>query len=465
MGVDGISELFLHQIAYYENGILDSLKNTDKFTYADKRVSTIHNLLLGDYHYLKRDLSKNEDVFQKYFEAIEGAQELKDTFLLTEALRKMNTHILYRARDTLMSRTYLKIYGPLSQNSALDAFWYNYISLGYEFMLTENNIESADNSYMESLLENAFSVVEQESLLQAMLYQIKGVYMAHWLKDYKEANKSNLKAKKIYSTDSSWFAQNKLKGLEYNTNINYYKAGQFRKPISFFLNDLKRKKEPLLLMHTNEWLFKCYEGLKQYDSAHYYFKEMARIKEEMKQTENAASIRRFNTKYDFSKKEQELSELAQEKTMLQNRFYTLIPILGLVTLVLAIIYFLYRRYRKKSAALEVEKSETLQKLDELKQIVIKNHIVLKDKTKVYISDLMYIKADDHYLILFLSDGKNHFVRGKLKNIKEELPPNFIQCHRSYIVNSNFIKQINRESLTMINKERIPLSRSFKDKFR
>lgn len=112
--------------------------------------------------------------------------------------------------------------------------------------------------------------------------------------------------------------------------------------------------------------------------------------------------------------------------------------------------------------LERDKMESSKKIDELKRIVIKNHIVLKDKTKIYISDLMYIKADDHYLNIFTSDGKNHYVRGKLGQIKEELPPNFIQCHRSYLVNSNFIKQRSYNALTLMEKTNIPVSRSFKN---
>lgn len=113
--------------------------------------------------------------------------------------------------------------------------------------------------------------------------------------------------------------------------------------------------------------------------------------------------------------------------------------------------------------LREEKFENSIKIEELKNIVIKDYIVLKDKTKIYITDLMYVKSEDHYLSLYLSNGKNHFVRGKLKNIKEELPPNFVQCHRSYIVNRNFVKQINSESLTLLLQERIPLSRTYRNR--
>ena len=80
---------------------------------------------------------------------------------------------------------------------------------------------------------------------------------------------------------------------------------------------------------------------------------------------------------------------------------------------------------------------------------------------------MYIKSEDHFIKLFLNNGKSHFVRGKISQIKEELPPNFIQSHRSYIINSNYIKQINGNHITLIDKTEIPLSRlhrgNFKDK--
>jgi DNA-binding LytR/AlgR family response regulator len=134
-------------------------------------------------------------------------------------------------------------------------------------------------------------------------------------------------------------------------------------------------------------------------------------------------------------------------------------------LVFIFTFYLYKRYKTKSITLESEQSETLEKIEELKKIVIKNHIILKDKTKVYISDLMYIKAEDHYLWIYTNDTKKVFVRGKLNQIKEELPPNFIQSHRSYIINSNYIKQINNNHIILLDKTEIPLSRSHKNNFK
>ncbi|NER13563.1 hypothetical protein GWK08_08955 [Leptobacterium flavescens] len=135
-----------------------------------------------------------------------------------------------------------------------------------------------------------------------------------------------------------------------------------------------------------------------------------------------------------------------------------------LALLLIVLGGLFYWYREKSLRLQKEKSEALERMDALKKRVIKNHIVLKDKTKLYLSDLVYIKADGHYLNIFISNNKKHFVRYKLSKIMEDLPPNFIQCHKSYIVNLNYIKRINSKTVFLNNNRTVPLSRSFKNDF-
>src|SRR5690606_16403135 len=127
-------------------------------------------------------------------------------------------------------------------------------------------------------------------------------------------------------------------------------------------------------------------------------------------------------------------------------------------------YFLIRKFKTKSSQLEEEKSETIVRLEELKNIVTKDFIMLQDKTKVYVSDLVYIKSDDHYLHIFLKNEKNYFVRGTLKKMNRELPPNFKRCHRSYIVNENYISRIDRSVVIMTNGSAIPMSKSYREGF-
>ena len=338
-----------------------------------------------------------------------------------------------------------------------------------DYLLKRNRIKEEDTrtlfkDKMEFYFKELFLASVKNKFHRARYFQMLGIYQGDWLNDFDSSTKSFIHAKTQYENFSFAYARDKIKSIQYNIFINYSNSNQLEKSIEYFKSDLVRHKEKVLLMHNYKFIFEGYEKLRQVDSALFYLKQMHQIKDEINQKKNAIEVEKIDNKYNLEEKENELKELSSEKSRLQSKLYTLIPFLGLVILILAVIFYLYRRYRKKSSVLEEEKSQTLQKLDELKQIVVKNHIVLKDKTKLYIADLMYVKADDHYLNLFLSNGKNHFVRGKLKNIKEELPPNFIQCHRSYVVNVNFIKQKNSTSITMINQDNIPLSRSFKDKF-
>jgi DNA-binding LytR/AlgR family response regulator len=117
--------------------------------------------------------------------------------------------------------------------------------------------------------------------------------------------------------------------------------------------------------------------------------------------------------------------------------------------------------QEEKMKIEVLHSRTVEELEKVKSIVTEGYIILKDGMKIYLNDLMYVKSEDHYLHAFSQDGKKHFVRGKLSHIQAELPPNFAKCHRSYIVNTNYIQSVQQGFLTLKNKEEIPVSRGFK----
>ena len=100
-----------------------------------------------------------------------------------------------------------------------------------------------------------------------------------------------------------------------------------------------------------------------------------------------------------------------------------------------------------------------------------NHQIIKNQkgnlksiyTNYYINDLLYVKAEDHYIRLFIADNKNHFVRGRLSDLETELPPNFIRIHRSYIINRNYVKSFSGDQIQLINGERLPIGRTYRKK--
>ena len=95
-------------------------------------------------------------------------------------------------------------------------------------------------------------------------------------------------------------------------------------------------------------------------------------------------------------------------------------LLAVIVLLPLSFYGLVKLHHLKEVPAKKFEAEILQKLDELKQVFLENQIVLRDQTKVYILDLMYVKVDDRNLILFLSNGKNACVAERFKRVKREV---------------------------------------------
>lgn len=90
--------------------------------------------------------------------------------------------------------------------------------------------------------------------------------------------------------------------------------------------------------------------------------------------------------------------------------------------------------------------------------------VLKDKTVINLSEVIFIESMDHILTY-------HFKNRKIterKTIKEFLEKvtneNFIQVHKSFIVNKEYIVTIESNKISMANGINVPFSRTFKARF-
>lgn len=330
------------------------------------------------------------------------------------------------------------------------------------------NIFIKDSLYQKALDLNK-KILDESKEVENVEFQIRAlnssgkIYQKH-LKKYKKAiefYKNSLTiAEKFNNTEaiiqSNIYIGNTYLDMKDYKHAEHYCYIAYSKSLKSNNLVLKRDACDCMYQKSEKWNNST-ETLK-------WFKLYNQINDSIENLKKEALFKEIETKYDVSEKEKTINVLEQEKETLQNKFTNLLPVLGILGILALIYYAYYHRTKNKVKKLEKQKEKTSKKIEDLKKIVIKNHIELKDKTKIYVADLMYIKSDDHYLNIYLSNGKNHFVRGKLSKITEELPPNFIRCHRSYIVNSNFIKQINGTAITLIDKTKIPLSRTYKDNF-
>ena len=87
---------------------------------------------------------------------------------------------------------------------------------------------------------------------------------------------------------------------------------------------------------------------------------------------------------------------------------------------------------------------------------------------IEIEDIVYMEAEGAYTTVYLTNKESVFVSKRL-NYFEDLLANrksFYRCHRSFIININFVKKLNRNEghIELDNGQKISLSRDKKSEF-
>lgn len=105
------------------------------------------------------------------------------------------------------------------------------------------------------------------------------------------------------------------------------------------------------------------------------------------------------------------------------------------------------------------------KNNDVKQIALPTQ---KGISYINLNDIIFCKADDIYVNIYLSNNKKYFVSRQLKELEALLEKEkFYRCHKSYIVNLKKIELYSKNEgdyLTMVDGNKIPLSRSKKIEF-
>ena len=90
------------------------------------------------------------------------------------------------------------------------------------------------------------------------------------------------------------------------------------------------------------------------------------------------------------------------------------------------------------------------------------------RLRIIIKEIIYVESISHDLIIHTIDNDYLSKSESLKKILSQLPENFVQCHRSYIVNIHKSIQYNATDNSLcINgaKERIPVGRKYRNIFK
>ena len=93
-----------------------------------------------------------------------------------------------------------------------------------------------------------------------------------------------------------------------------------------------------------------------------------------------------------------------------------------------------------------------------KHIIVKNEDVYK---KVNLNEILFLESDKNYLIVHTKDGTFRY-RATVNEFIKQLPNNFIQTHKGFIINKNCVVSFSN-TVIFINNFRIPISKTFKEK--
>lgn len=106
-------------------------------------------------------------------------------------------------------------------------------------------------------------------------------------------------------------------------------------------------------------------------------------------------------------------------------------------------------------------------LDDVYQQLLGNSFVYRDThnfVQIEYSDILSFSVNNHYVDITTTHGICT-CRMTLSNILPLLPKDFVQCHRSYIVNMRHIRKIAATTITLSNKTTVQISRNHLDSVR
>lgn len=256
-------------------------------------------------------------------------------------------------------------------------------------------------------------------------------------------------------------------GTLYDKLKQYDKAEQYLLDAKLLLKDVVTdKKEEFLIAFSNHYKLKG-----ELEKALQIKEQQLDLKDSL--LHNVEIINVIKKEHEYVTKNQN-QKIIKLQSVEENLSKSKITYGVLIFLVFLLALYSFIRWKKSDFNKNKILSEKLliqnqhytvvEELKNVKQLVVEDYLILKNNKKIYLSELEYIKSEGHYLEVF-TQAKKEVVRGTISEILSQLPPNFSQSHRSYIINKNHIKNITTSDIILKNQVTIPLTRKYKDKFK
>lgn len=106
-------------------------------------------------------------------------------------------------------------------------------------------------------------------------------------------------------------------------------------------------------------------------------------------------------------------------------------------------------------------------MDTVCQKLKKNYYLLHNQNsfiKIPYSNIIYFSSAKHYVDI-VSTGQIYRQRIAFKEVLPTLPSNFMQCHRTTIINIQHVNSVDGNNITMSNKNILPVSKTYVEQIR
>jgi len=463
-----LKDLLNYNILYLKRGKLNNTHlSIDKEL--SKEEIIIQHLLYGN---IMNDLNNNDrlnhKIYEHYISAYTLSKEINSIELQNDCLERMLDYIQYQPNHLQVFEKYKNEYLQ-SAASHSDLFWSNYYDLIYHYYSKKNTdyritgkvIKKKETFLSRERINQLIGYAGRNPYFLGLIYQAIGVYYHVYQNDNKRAMQYYNNCITNYNQSKLYYSRRKLYDIITNKSLISFDLNNYNEAIAgyrhvFFKNDISLSYKSDL----TELLYLAYSKKNKLDSAQYFLNYKQYLNEKIKEEKQLELFHEIDTKYQTHEKDLIINSLKNNKVLY-------LSLIGVVFLLAFYSFVRWKKldYRKKKLALEklhieTEYSQTIEELTKVKELIIEDHVLLKNKTKIYLKELLYIKSDDHYLQVFTTK-KKEFIRGKMSDILNQLPPNFVKCHRSYIINKNFVKYTNNKIIMMEDGTEIPFSRGFK----
>lgn len=406
------------------------------------------------------EMMRLDDAIENHLASLVLFEELKDSKGQQQVYNNLGT-LFKKAKQYDKASYYIHKSLKISvANNAKGA-----TATGYDNLANVNDLAKKKDSivWFRKKAISLFEAVDDQKNAARSYHNLGNYYLLHNQLNEAERNLLIALQKRIKINVPQDIAVTKTElGVLYDKLEQFDKAEIYLNEAKLALKDvISDKKEDFLKAYSEHYRLKG-----ELDTALKIKEEQLDLKDSLLHSTEIINVIKKENEYQTNSQNQKIIKLqtVEEKLLKGKVIYGILLFLVFLLALYSFVRWKKSDQNKKQLQLEKQTIETVHQevaaalVDEKRKTTIA-FIELKNKTKVYLKDLVYLKAEDHYVELYTTT-KTEIVRESLKKVAESLPPNFIRCHKSYIVNTNFVKSSNTKEFLMTNGLILPRSRTY-----